>query len=250
MMTLIKSYLGIFKNIVRFFYWQFCWIKNAKTGRNGTVLLPFIMEGKGKLITGSNFYIGKAASLRLGQDAIFQTGNKLNLSSKSDIKVSKGCIFKIGNNFKIDSNSKLVVNNIWEWGNNVTVGAGCVISSREKSFYGKLTVGHDTVISDNSIIDVCDNINIGNEVSIGPNCILYTHDHIYTDKNVGAWKGGVRLGSISIGDGTWIASGVTILPGVNIGRRVVVAAGSVVTKNLESEAIYGGVPARLIKKIE
>ena len=53
-----------------------------------------------------------------------------------------------------------------------------------------------------------------------------------------------------IGNDVWIGGNVTILPGVTIGNNVVVAAGAVVTKDLEDNALYGGVPARKIKDIE
>jgi acetyltransferase-like isoleucine patch superfamily enzyme len=54
---------------------------------------------------------------------------------------------------------------------------------------------------------------------------------------------------IIIDDGSTDGSGVTLLPGVTIGKRAVIAAGSVVTKSVEAESIYGGVPAKFIKRI-
>ncbi|MCO4641097.1 CatB-related O-acetyltransferase [uncultured Streptococcus sp.] len=55
-------------------------------------------------------------------------------------------------------------------------------------------------------------------------------------------------GDIVIGDDVWIGVNVTILSGVKIGQGAIIAAGSVVTKDVEPYSIYGGVPARLIKK--
>ncbi|WP_029759087.1 MULTISPECIES: DapH/DapD/GlmU-related protein [Fusobacterium] len=48
----------------------------------------------------------------------------------------------------------------------------------------------------------------------------------------------------------WIGGNVTILPGVNIGNNVIVAAGAIVTKNIPDNCIIGGVPAKIIKNIE
>lgn len=48
----------------------------------------------------------------------------------------------------------------------------------------------------------------------------------------------------------WIGGNVTILPGVNIGNNVVVAAGAVVTKDVPDDCVVGGVPARVIREIE
>ena len=53
-----------------------------------------------------------------------------------------------------------------------------------------------------------------------------------------------------IGNDVWIGGNVTILPGVEIGNNVIIAAGAVVTKNIPDNCIVGGVPARVIKEIE
>ena len=54
---------------------------------------------------------------------------------------------------------------------------------------------------------------------------------------------------VKIGDNVWVGARVTILPGVTIGDNVVIAAGSVVTKDCSSSGIYGVIPAKIIKKI-
>ncbi len=54
---------------------------------------------------------------------------------------------------------------------------------------------------------------------------------------------------ITIGNDVWIGGNVTILPGVTIGDNVVVAAGAVVTKDLPSNCVVGGIPAKVIKDI-
>ena len=55
---------------------------------------------------------------------------------------------------------------------------------------------------------------------------------------------------IHIGKRVWIGSGAIILPGVNIGDNSVIAAGSVVTKDVPENCLYGGNPAKFIKKNE
>lgn len=55
---------------------------------------------------------------------------------------------------------------------------------------------------------------------------------------------------ITVGDGTWIGANVTILPGVNIGSGVIIAAGSVVVHDCEDNSIYAGNPAKLIKNFD
>ncbi len=91
-------------------------------------------------------------------------------------------------------------------------------------------------------------ISIGNHVSITKSSFI-THDG-------GVWVFREKHPSIDvvrpirIGDNVFIGSNCTILPGVIIGNNVIVGAGSLVTKNLESNFVYGGVPAKLIKSID
>eukprot|EP00009_Paramoeba_aestuarina_P017733 CAMPEP_0201539554 /NCGR_PEP_ID=MMETSP0161_2-20130828/70467_1 /ASSEMBLY_ACC=CAM_ASM_000251 /TAXON_ID=180227 /ORGANISM="Neoparamoeba aestuarina, Strain SoJaBio B1-5/56/2" /LENGTH=62 /DNA_ID=CAMNT_0047946961 /DNA_START=592 /DNA_END=780 /DNA_ORIENTATION=+ len=55
---------------------------------------------------------------------------------------------------------------------------------------------------------------------------------------------------ITIGDDVWIGGGSIVLPGVTIGDRVVIAAGSVVSKDVPSDVVVAGCPARVIKQIK
>lgn len=61
--------------------------------------------------------------------------------------------------------------------------------------------------------------------------------------------GGGKIGKITVGDGCWIGTNVTILPGVNIRNGCVIGAGSLVTKDCEPNGLYVGVPAKRIKEL-
>lgn len=54
---------------------------------------------------------------------------------------------------------------------------------------------------------------------------------------------------VTIGNDVWIGGNVTILPGVNIGDKAVIAAGAVVTKDVPANTVAGGVPAKVIKEL-
>ena len=90
---------------------------------------------------------------------------------------------------------------------------------------------------------------IGQSVAIGPNCVIYSHDHTYDSDAPAAWKGPLITKPVTIKDHAWIGSGVTILPGVTVGERAVIAAGSVVTKDVQPNSVYAGIPAKKIKDI-
>lgn len=92
-------------------------------------------------------------------------------------------------------------------------------------------------------------IKIGNNVHITKGCEFITHDggtlifrHLYPDLEYTA--------PITIGNYVYIGINTIILPGVTIGNNCIVAAGSVVTKDIPSNTVYGGVPAKFIKNID
>lgn len=88
---------------------------------------------------------------------------------------------------------------------------------------------------------------IGNNVMLGPRVSLYTAGHPI-DPEVRASE--LEFGKeIIIGDNVWIGGNSVILPGISIGNNSIVAAGSVVTKNVEDNSIVGGNSAKLIRKI-
>jgi acetyltransferase-like isoleucine patch superfamily enzyme len=194
-------------------------------------------------VIGQNVFLSSKGKIEIGNHSYIQSNTILTVGNNASIFV--------GNNFCIEKNSTIVIQkNNWNIGSNISISSNCAFFSREKNLEGVLNIGDNTHISNGTIIDMCNDVFIGKEVAIGHNCTIYTHDHYYGNKNVAAWKGGVTTHSVKIMDGAWIGSNVTILSGITIGARAVVAAGAVVTKDIPSETIYGGVPAKLIKLIE
>ena len=88
---------------------------------------------------------------------------------------------------------------------------------------------------------------IGDDCFIGPNVGIYTACHS-TDPVERNTRNEWAL-PVTIGNNVWIGGGVTILPGVTIGDNVTIGAGSVVVKDIESNSVAVGNPARVIKKI-
>jgi maltose O-acetyltransferase len=92
-------------------------------------------------------------------------------------------------------------------------------------------------------------ISIGNFVMIAPNVSIYTKTHIYDNINLPMVKSGeTETLDVSIGNDVWIGLNSTILPGISIGEGSIIAAHSLVNKDVEPYSIVGGVPAKLIKK--
>ena len=115
--------------------------------------------------------------------------------------------------------------------------------------YGKnIHVGEDFVANFNvTILDIAP-VNIGDYVMIGPNTMITTIGHPLSPKGRRKHLGQAK--PINIGNDVWLGGNVVILPGVNIGNNVVVAAGAVVTKDVPDNCVVAGVPAKKIKDLE
>ena len=108
----------------------------------------------------------------------------------------------------------------------VILGKGCMVNSFCRFF------GHG-------------GIEIGEHTQIGPGVTLTTTGHNYLENDMSE-----EFAKITLGKRVWLGANVTILPGVTIGDNTVIGAGSVVTKNLPSDCVAVGVPARVVKTIK
>ena len=109
---------------------------------------------------------------------------------------------------------------------------------------GSLAIGQDCFFNRNVSITCLNKISIGNNVQIGNNVVIVDHNHDYA-KRMDFVKG-----FVVIEDHVWIGANTCILPDVIIGHGSVIAAGSVVTKNVPPGVIAAGVPAKIIKVIK
>lgn len=91
-------------------------------------------------------------------------------------------------------------------------------------------------------------LTIGDHVMMGPDTIIYTKNHETLRTDIPMIEQGITAPrEVTIEDDVWIGARVVILPGVRLGTGSIVAAGSVVTKDVEPYSIVGGVPAKKIK---
>ncbi len=115
---------------------------------------------------------------------------------------------------------------------------------------GQINIGSYFYINHYSIIDCNYNIIIGNRVQIGPHCYITDFDHdLLVDLDRAFHRGDKKFAAVVIEDNVWIGAGVTILKGVTIGKNAIVAAGSVVTKDVAANSLVAGVPAEFKKEI-
>ena len=129
-------------------------------------------------------------------------------------------------------------------GDNIRIGTNVRIIN-----WKSITLGNNISIHDNCYLDANGGIEIGDDVSIAHNSSILSTNHDWTNSEIAIKYNSVLPAKVVIQKDVWIACGCRILAGVTIGTRSVIAAGAVVNKAVENNSIYGGVPAKLIKKI-
>lgn len=153
----------------------------------------------------------------------------------------------IGNNFVFISGEALnpISKNI----------RGCFATTTKKS---EIIIGNNVGIS-SACIWAQTLITIGNNVNIGGDCLImdtdaHPHDYLKRRRDYKTKVGDEKYLSeipsapIVIGDDVWIGARCQILKGVHIGARSIIAAGSIVTKDVPEDCVAAGVPAKVVKK--
>lgn len=107
-----------------------------------------------------------------------------------------------------------------------------------------LHIGEGSIIGDKAILDARNGISIGRNVNFSTGVHIWTEQHDHSDPQFLCLSDSSFR--VEIGDRSWIGPGVTILHSVNIGEGAVIAAGSVVTKDVEPFSIVAGIPAKKI----
>jgi acetyltransferase-like isoleucine patch superfamily enzyme len=89
---------------------------------------------------------------------------------------------------------------------------------------------------------------IEDDVTTGPNVYITDHNHQYADIDVPIGRQWVDEAPVRIGAGSWLGTGVVVLPGADIGRHVTVAAGSVVRGKVPDNSVIAGAPAKVVRQ--
>ena len=154
---------------------------------------------------------------------------------------------KCGNNLMLSSGVEISGFDNIQFGDNIQISMRCSIHAHN---YGKLLIGDNLGMNVNSTLGASDNgeIVIGDNVMIAQNVVIRSSNHNFEDIAIPISMQGYTGGKIVIGNGCWIAANVVITSNVNIGEHSIIAAGAVVTNDIEPYSIVGGVPAKLIRK--
>lgn len=115
--------------------------------------------------------------------------------------------------------------------------------------YGSnIHLGDNVFLNFNCVVLDVAQVKIGNRTKLGPNVQLYaaTHPVQYNERATGLEFGQ----AITIGDDVWIGGSVVVCPGVSIGDRSVIGAGSVVTKDIPSDVVAAGNPCKVLRQLK
>jgi acetyltransferase-like isoleucine patch superfamily enzyme len=135
-------------------------------------------------------------------------------------------------------------------GDKTTIGAftRIVVSTSYNNLGEFIHIGNNVGIGEYSRIGGSGGVSIGDNTIIAQYLSVHPENHNFQDPNKLIKDQGTTRSSIIIGKNCWIGAKVTVLAGVNIGDNCIIAAGSVVTKDIPSNSVAAGVPAKILNK--
>lgn len=172
----------------------------------------------------------------------------------SSCKILNKKNFEFGRSVTIDKNTVLdgYAKNKIILGDGVKIGAYSFLTTTSHlSKYGiGLKMGNNSAIGDYTHFGASGGIEIGNDVIMGSYISFHSENHNFSDNKKLIREQGVTSKGIKLGNNIWVGAKVTFLDGSQIGNNCVVAAGAVVNAVFPDNVVIGGVPAKILKKIE
>lgn len=158
------------------------------------------------------------------------------------VTVTHGSHIRCGRNVKFEDYAEIhgLCSEGLTFGDNVTISRGVMI--RPSSYYGGdlgkgLVMGDHSSIGPYGYVGCSGKITIGSNVMLGPKCSLFAENHVFENTDATIKEQGVKQKGITIEDDCWIGSNTIILDGVTIGKGSVIAAGSVVSKDVPAYCV-------------
>lgn len=131
-------------------------------------------------------------------------------------------------------------------GAGVALDSGVVLLCSGPVQGNKLIIRSGTYVNRYTIFDAHQHLEVGRDCMIGPHCYITDADH-GKQPGVSVKEQKMEHAPVIIEDEVWLGANVIVLPGVRIGKGTVVGAGSVVTRDLPSNAIAIGAPAKVVR---
>jgi maltose O-acetyltransferase len=133
------------------------------------------------------------------------------------------------------------------------IGAGSVFwgtpeIAGQGNIYSRLNIGQGCWFNKGCFFDLSDSVLVGDSVSVGHEVLFLTSTHKIGPATRRA--GDLYARPIQIGNGSWIGSRSTILPGVTIGEGAIVGAGALVIEDVAPQTLVGGIPAKVVRVLD
>jgi len=129
----------------------------------------------------------------------------------------------------------------WAW-----IGHGSKIRVHE----GEVRIGAKTVIGQDCTISAYQHVSIGRECIIADRVMMIDFDHGVTEVDRPIRQQGIYKRDVRVGHNVWMGYGACVLRGVSVGDNSIVGTSAVLTKDVPTNAVVGGAPARLIRMRE
>lgn len=113
-----------------------------------------------------------------------------------------------------------------------------------------IKIGRESLVGEYCVIRGQGGVTIGDRVYTSPFTQIIAVNHVFDDPQRPFTAQGITAEGIVIEDDVWLGAGAVITDGVRVGKGAVVAAGAVVTQDVPPHTLVGGVPARILRKIE
>jgi acetyltransferase-like isoleucine patch superfamily enzyme len=163
---------------------------------------------------------------------------KLRLRKRLDLDgmafIGPGCRLEVGPNAVLELGR-------WSW-----LGHGCKIRCHE----GRVSLGAKSVMGQECTISAYQHVSIGRECVIADRVMLIDFDHGSAEVERPIRLQGIYKRDVNVHNNVWIGYGACILRGVTVGDNAIIGTNSVVTKDVEPNAVVGGVPARVLRMRE
>lgn len=152
------------------------------------------------------------------------------LMIQRSVTINKPKLVSFGRIVRIDRGSSFFLNKISEKTPKIIIGNSVLIGP-----YCTFGCSNEIIIEDN--------------VMLGPHVHITDRNHTYEDVTLPINKQpAISMGPVIIKFGSWLGYGCQIMPNVTVGKHCVVAAGSIVTRDIPDYSVVAGIPARIIKK--
>jgi acetyltransferase-like isoleucine patch superfamily enzyme len=146
--------------------------------------------------------------------------------------------FALGSGFRFDGGKLSFSGGAWLETNSLIHCAG-----------GNISIGSRAFINRNVTIVSVESIVIGDDVLLGDGVSIYDHDHGTNKSGIAYGKQSLITAPVVLKNNVWVGCHSVVLSGVVIGDGCIIAAGSVVTKSIPAGELWGGVPAKFLKKV-